>query len=1059
MDLAICSSTFGFSTIKNSTSMRNRILHAFVFLCVWGASLHAAAQTLQVKGRVTSASDGSPLPGVTISVQGRNTATLSNESGEYSLDIPGTSATLIFSQVGMTSKEVIVRSGGVYDVSLEDNMNELDQLVVVGYNTQKKSVVTGAITSVKASDLETMPVTRLEQSLQGRTSGLTIASNSGQPGSSSTIRVRGFTTFGNNNPLWVVDGVVVDAGGISYLNQSDIESIEVLKDASSQAIYGARAAAGVILVTTKKGASGGLKVNYNAFAGVSAPARKLSLLNAREYATLRNEAALAAGNALPFSDPSALGEGTDWQEEVFNRSALRQNHEFSLSGGNGKSTFYSSFGYLSQEGVITSSISNYKRTNIRLNSEHKIASWLKLGQNLGYSHEKSQGLGNTNSEFGGPLSSAINLDPITPVVETDPAVINSPNRPYSANPVVRDANGNPYGISQYVTQEMTNPLAYIQTRLGNYGWSDNIVGNVYGEITPIKGLRIRSTLGSKLSFWGNESFSPVAYLNAVNVRSQNDFTRGTNRGFDWNLENTILYTRDFSDHNFTLLLGQGAYYDNRARGISVTYFGLPVDNFDDASLNYNIPTDQRNSSGYENAGHTVSSLFARINYNYQEKYMLEALVRRDGSSRFGSNNKYGVFPSFSVGWLMSRETFLQGHDYIKMLKLRGGYGVVGNDNINDFAYLSTIGGGRNYTIGQTDMYTVGYSPNAPSNPDLKWEQTSQTNVGLEMNLLHKISLTFDWFNKVTTGILQYPRIPAYVGAIGNPAANVADMRNTGVELELGYHNRLGEVDFSVNGNVSYLKNEVTNIGAGVNFLDGAGFQASSYSITRTMTGQAYNSFYGFKTLGIFQNRAEIEAYTNGEGALIQPNAQPGDFKWADLDGNGTIDAADRTFIGDPTPNWTFGFTVSAAWKNFDATVFGQGVAGNKIFQGLRRLDINNANYSRKALGRWTGEGSSDTYPRLSDNDPNRNFTNPSEFYLEDGSYLRFKTVQLGYTLPVSLTQKIGSQKTRLYVMAENLLTFTRYSGFDPEIGGGIMSIDRGVYPQARSFMLGLNVTF
>ncbi|MCD8538628.1 MAG: TonB-dependent receptor plug domain-containing protein, partial [Leadbetterella sp.] len=439
---------------------------------------------------------------------GRATATLSNESGEYGLEIPGTSATLIFKQVGMATKEVVVNAGGVYDVSLEDDMTELDQLVVVGYNTQKKSVVTGAITSVKASDLETMPVTRLEQSLQGRTSGLTIASNSGQPGSAATIRVRGFTTFGNNNPLWVVDGVVVDAGGISYLNQSDIESIEVLKDASSQAIYGARAAAGVILVTTKKGAAGGVRVNYNTFVGTSAPARKLGLLNAREYATLRNEAALASGNALPFNDPAALGEGTDWQEQVFNRSAFRQNHEFSLSGGNEKSTFYSSFGYLSQEGVITSQISNYKRTNIRLNSEHKLASWLKLGQNLGYSHEKSQGLGNTNSEFGGPLSSAINLDPITPVIETDPAVINSPNRPYSANPVVRDANGFPYGISQIVVQEMTNPLAYIQTRLGNYGWSDNIVGNVYGEISPLKGLRIRSTLGSKLSFWGERELHP-----------------------------------------------------------------------------------------------------------------------------------------------------------------------------------------------------------------------------------------------------------------------------------------------------------------------------------------------------------------------------------------------------------------------------------------------------------------------------------------------------------------------------------------------------------------------
>ncbi len=1039
--------------------MRNGILRTLVFLCMCLVTSELAAQSLQVTGKVTSATNDVPIPGVTVTVQGQTIGTLTNEAGEYSITIPGTSAVLVFRQVGIATKNVEVTSSGVYNISLDDEINTLDQLVVVGYNTQKKSVVTGAISSIKAADLETMPVTRVEQSLQGRTSGVTIASNSGQPGSSATIRIRGFTTFGNNNPLWVVDGVVVDAGGISYLNQSDIESIEVLKDASSQAIYGARAAAGVILVTTKKGASGKMRVNYNTFFGTSAPARKLSLLNATEYATLRNEAALAAGNPLPFSDPRSFGEGTDWQEEVFNRSAFRQNHEFSISGGTGKSTFYSSFGHLSQEGVIASDISKYKRTNIRLNSEHQLASWVKIGQNLGYSHERSQGLGNTNSEFGGPLSSAINLDPITPVVETDPSIINSANRPYRSNAVVRDVNGNPYGISQYVTQEMTNPHAYIQTRLGNYGWSDNIVGNIYGEITPLKGLKIRSTLGSKLSYWGNESFTPVFYLNATNQRAQNDFSRGVQRGFDWNLENTIIYNKAIEDHNFTVLLGQGAYYDNRARGLFVTYFGLPVDNFDDASLNYNIPTDQRNASGYENVGHTVSSLFARVNYNYQEKYMVEALVRRDGSSRFGSNNKYGVFPSFSAGWLISKEEFLRGHDNINVLKVRGGYGVVGNDNINDFAYLSTVGGGRNYTIGLTDMYTIGYSPNAPSNPDLKWEQTSQTNIGLEMTFLKRFNLTFDWFNKVTTGILQYPRIPTYVGAIGNPAANVADMRNTGVELELGYNNRIGEVNFSFNGNVSYLKNEVTNIGAGVDFLDGAGFQASSYSITRTMEGQAFNSFYGFKTMGIFQNQAEIDGYTNGEGRPIQPNASPGDFKWADIDGNGVIDANDRTFIGDPTPNWTFGFTLNASWKNFDAMVFGQGVAGNKVFQGLRRLDINNANYSKKALGRWTGDGSSNDFPRLTDNDLNRNFTNPSDFYLEDGSYLRLKTVQLGYTLPTKLSKKIGMEKTRFYVMSENLLTFTRYSGFDPEIGGGIMSIDRGIYPQARSFMVGLNVSF
>lgn len=1039
--------------------MRNGFIRTLVFLCMCLVTSKLAAQNLQVKGKIISSTDNTPIPGVTVMVKGQALGTMSNGEGEYALSIPGTNATLVFRQVGMRIQEVIVNASGNYNISLEDEIGMLDQVVVVGYNTQKKSVVTGAISSIKASDLETMPVTRVEQSLQGRTSGVTIASNSGQPGSAATIRIRGFTTFGNNNPLWVVDGVVVDAGGISYLNQSDIESIEVLKDASSQAIYGARAAAGVILVTTKKGSQGKMRVNYNTFYGTSAPARKLSLLDATQYATLRNESALAAGNPMPFADPRSLGKGTDWQDELFNKNAFRQNHEFSISGGTAKSTFYSSFGHLSQEGIVASKISNYKRTNIRLNSEHQIASWIKVGQNLGYSHERSQGVGNTNSEFGGPLSSAINLDPTTPLVETDPNIINSPNRPYRTNAVVRDRNGNPYGISQYVTQEMTNPLAFVQTRLGNHGWSDNIVGNVYTELTPIKGLKIRSTLGSKLSYWGGENFTPIFYLNATNLAAQNNFNRGFNRGFDWNIENTAVYTRDIDNHSFTVLVGQGAYYDNRARGLNVTYFGLPVDNFDDASLNYNVPTDQRNATGYENVGHTVSSLFARVNYNYQEKYMVEALIRRDGSSRFGSNNKYGVFPSFSAGWLISKEEFLRGNENIQVLKIRGGYGVVGNDNIANFAYLSTIGGGRNYTIGLTDMYTIGYSPNSPSNPDLKWEQTSQTNLGFETTFLRKFNLTFDWFNKVTTGILQHPRIPSYVGAIGNPAANVADMKNTGVELELGYNNRIGQVQFSANGNVSYLRNEVTNIGAGVNFIDGANFQASSYNITRTMVGQPFNSFYGFKTLGIFQNQAEIDNYKNSEGVVIQPNAQPGDFKWADLNGDGVVDEKDRTFIGDPTPNWSFGFTLSASWKNFDAMIFGQGVAGNKIFQGLRRLDINNANYSTKALGRWTGEGSTNSFPRLTDNDANKNFTNPSDFYLENGSYLRLKTVQLGYTLPESLSKKVGLQKTRFYVMSENLLTLTKYSGYDPEIGGGIMSIDRGVYPQARSFMAGLNISF
>ncbi len=385
---------------------------------------------------------------------------------------------------------------------------------------------------------------------------------------------------------------------------------------------------------------------------------------------------------------------------------------------------------------------------------------------------------------------------------------------------------------------------------------------------------------------------------------------------------------------------------------------------------------------------------------------MQALIRRDGSSRFGANNKYGVFPSFLLGWVASKENFFPINSHINFLKVRGGYGVVGNDNIGDFAFISTVGSGRNYTIGTSGSYTIGYSPNAPSNPNLKWEQTSNMNIGFDAVIFDNFNVTFEWFNKKTTDILQNPRIPGYVGAISNPAANIGSMKNTGVELELGYRKRLGELNFSVAGNISWMENEVTFLGNNVQYLSGGtGFQSTTYPITRTAVGEAVNSFYGFKTLGIFQNQAEVDAYVSKNGTKIQPNAKPGDFKWMDKNENGVIDEADRMFIGDPTPNWTYGFTINLDYKGFDAVIFGQGAAGNQIFQGLRRLDIGNANWQTKALGRWTGEGSSYTHPRLNIDDPNKNFTNPSDFYLEDGGYFRLKTLQIGYSLPNSLIKK------------------------------------------------------
>ena len=1017
----------------------------------------ANAQSGSVSGTVSDA-DG-PLPGASVVMKGTNTGVTTDFDGNFSISggIDNNSI-LVFSYVGYESQEIVVGNQSIINVQMQEAKGYLDEVVVIGYGSQKKSVVTGAISSIKQSELKDIPITRVEQTLQGRISGITISANSGQPGSSSTVRVRGITTLGNNEPLWVVDGVIVDSGGIGYLNQSDIASVEVLKDAASQAIYGARSAAGVILITTKKGSTGKLRVNYNGYTGVSSAARTLDLLNATQYATLLNEKSVNGGGNVLFTNPESLGIGTNWQSVIFNDNAARTSHELSVSGGNGVSSFYGSFGMTDHEGIVMSNISNYVRKNIRLNSTHKISPKLTIGQTLGYSNEKNVGIGNTNSEFGGPLSSAINLDPITPTVETDPLLTGF--APYTNVGVFADSNGNPFGISSLVAQELTNPLAYQKSRLGQYGWSDNFVGNMYAELELMEGLKIRSTIGAKLAYWGYDSFTPVSYLNAATIVSQNNISRGTNKGFGWNLENTISYAKQIDDHNFSVLLGQGAYVANITSGETVTYYGIPVDNYKDASFNFSVPIDQIVASAYSGTEHRVTSLFTRLTYDFNEKYLFTAIIRRDGSSRFGSNNKYGYFPSFSAGWVPSREGFWKENNIVNQLKIRGGYGVTGNDNIGDFRYLSTVGGGRNYAVGSAGNVTIGNSPDAPSNPDLKWEETSQLNIGFDTRLFNKITATFDWYKKVTTGILQQVTIPGYVGAIGFPTGNVADMENTGIDLELGYASQFRNVNLSLNGNISFIENEVTYLGNNVDFISGGeSIQSTTYPITRTQVGLPIHSFYGFQTNGIFQNQSEIDAYVNSEGVVIQPDARPGDFKWVDVDDDGDIDSDDRDFLGNSLPKVTFGLTLNMDYKNFDLMVFGQGAAGNKIFQGLRRLDVSNANYQTSALGRWVGEGTSNDFPRLTTSDTNNNFSNPSDFYLEDGDYFRLKTVQIGYTLPSSLLDKTGIQRLRIYLTAENLITFTKYSGYDPEIGGGVMGIDRGYYPQARTNQIGVNLQF
>lgn len=1035
--------------------MKQTIFALLFFL----SSFAVYAQELDVKGVVTSADDGQPIPGATVVVKGKTTGITTSMDGTYILKVPGNS-TLIFSFVGLKTQEIAVNNRTTINVVLATSSEAIEEVVVVGYGTQKKSVVTGAISSVKAKDLEKVSPGRVEQALQGRVSGVTVAQNSGQPGSASTIRVRGVTTFGDggNNPLWVVDGVVVDAGGIGYLNQNDIESIEVLKDAASAAIYGTRAATGVILVTTKKGVAGKISVSYNGFYGTSGPAKILKLLNATQYAALLNERSVAGGGNIVFSNIGSLGTGTDWQKAIFNNGANRYSHEISLSGGNDKSTFYLSLGIQDQQGIVSTDISNFNQKTFRLNSTHKIGKIFTFGETIGYTHQKQLGIGNTNSEFGGPLSSAINLDPITPLVVTDPAIANA--APYSVNPVLRDVNGNPYGISSIVGQEMTNPLAYMKTRMGQYGWSDNFVGNAYLQAAITKDLIVKSSVGSKLAFWGDQGFNPVYYLSATNQVLRNNIYKNNSNVFNWNVENTINYSKVITDHSFNVLLGQAIYVDNTGGSLGVTLYNLPVTSYRDASYNFNIPaaTDKTGWAS-EYTLHKLSSLFARVNYNYKEKYMFTGIYRRDGSSRFGTNNKFGVFPSFSLGWIVSKEDFWKANEVVNTLKIRGGYGVVGNDAIRDFGYLATVGGGFNYTVGNSGNITTGYAPASLDNPDLRWEQTSQANIGFEARMFKSLNVTVDYYQKKTSGILRPITIPGYVGVSSSPVGNIADMENKGLELELAYNKKFGELNFSANGNVAYLKNKVTYVAADANYITGDASFQSMGAVTRTQQGQSYNEFYGYKTAGIFQNMAEIAAYTNASGGLIQPSARPGDFRWIDTNADGKISDLDKQFLGTSIPKYTFGLTLNLDYKGFDLMAFASGAAGNKIFQGLRRLDISNSNWQTVALSRWTGEGTSTTYPRLTSNDTNGNFGNMSDFYLEKGDYIRLKVVQFGYSLPNHLINTIGASKVRLYLSAENLLTLTKYTGYDPEIGGGVFGIDKGVYPQARSFMLGVQLQF
>lgn len=1075
-----------------------KLLSVLFLLSFTLASVYA--QDIQVKGTVVSGSDGFPLPGVNVVVKGTTDGVITDLDGNFVISVPS-DAVLSFTYIGFKTQEVAVDGKTTLNVVLDEDTETLDEVVVVGYGVQKKSVVTASIAKVSAEDLVNKAPVRMDNALKGLAAGVDVTSSSGQPGSSPRVRIRGIGTINNSDPLYIVDGMPI-SGGLDFVNPNDIESIEVLKDAASGAIYGARAANGVILVTTKKGKIGKTNISYNFSYGWQSAWKRRDVTSATDYAILMNEKYMNAGQAPLYADPYNLtdingnpvvGFGTDWQDLVFNDNAPVVNHDVTISGATEKVNYYLSLGYYSQEGIVGGNYgqSNYDRLTLRSNTsynlidaskERSFLNKLDLNVNVAYMRTRSTGV-SENSEFGSILGSALYLSPILPVTVTGATADEMINYYEAADPnnpskiqyeLPRDPNGNPYTVPGYFGsyQEMNNPLA-MMTLNPQQNWSHKFVPKFSLDLQLWDNLKYHFSYSADMSFWGYDGATTSKfYLSGNNNASHTSATANKQQNITWQIENTLTYDKVFGKHTIGVVLGQSAlkYSGSQLGGSrwnlvnpnkpSIDYATGNIDYTYDASGSISGATAQFSVYGAPFVEHTMASMFARLSYNYDERYMVQATVRRDGSSRFGSNNKYGIFPSFSVGWNVMNESFMENtRDWLSNFKVRFSWGKNGNDNIADFGYTSLTAMGNNVLFGKDAVKWNGSKASRLSNPDLRWEESEQTDIGIDLGFFNSaLTFSMDYYIKRTNGMIIEMPIPSYVGET-KPLGNVGDMENKGVEFELGYKWNVGDAHFAVKGNATYLKNTLKNLGNDTGYIDLDGIQGLSGGGTRGSNGQPFPYFFGYKTDGVFQNMAEVQAYTNEQGGLIMPNAVPGDVRFVDVNGDGQITADDRTNIGNGTPDWTYGLNLNADWKGFDFNIFFQGVAGNQVFDGTYRADVTSGNFPSWMLGRWTGEGTSNKYPRLVLGDATN--WQVSDLYVCDGSYFRLKNITLGYTLPQNLTRKVSIERLRVYVQAENLATWTKYWGFDPEISSGATSlgVDRGIYPQARTFTIGANISF
>ncbi|WP_031427904.1 SusC/RagA family TonB-linked outer membrane protein [Flavimarina sp. Hel_I_48] len=1029
----------------------SRYLLSLIFGMIGIASLWSQ-ETLSVSGTVTSADDGMPIPGVSIIVKGSSQGTTTDFDGNFQIET-ATDATLAFSYVGFDTQEAPVNGQSTLNVALKTNTAELDEVVVVGYGTQRKALVTGANLQVDGDALQNQSRTNPLEALQGKTPGVQITSTSGQPGAGLNVVIRGLGSTGGNAPLYVVDGVLT--GDISYLNNADIESISVLKDAASAAIYGSQASNGVVLVTTKSGKRNSSQITFDQYYGFQSVPSKIDLLDGREYVVIINEAAVNSGRTPFFNNEEIdnLPTETDWMDKMFVDNVVTQNYSLGFTGGGENSTFSSSLAYTQQGGIVGGEdLSNYERYNVRINSEHDMYDgFVTFGENLSFAYEKSNGV-RVGNQYNNSLRPAFGTTPLMPFRDENGDFFNTAN------------TSTPYISGQ------SNPYAEMVYNNMNENDNQKLLGNVYAELNFTDNLKFRTSLGIDYNASNSHSYEPIYQLSIFSFRNRDRVYQSQSKGYSLIWDNLLTYNFNIAkDHEFEALLGTSSY-SYQGTYLNATNVDLTFDELKYGWLDNAVNSEGGgllSAGGGPNFVNKRMSYFGRLNYNYKDKYLLNTTFRADGSSNFDQSNRWGYFPSISGGWVLSKEDFLSDSDIFNFLKLRASWGQVGNQNAGAFQYLAPITySNTNYTYGNEEgVLAPGAFPSRLANPGLKWETSEQTNIGLDARVLNNtLNVALDFYEKVNKDFIIVAPVPSTSGADA-PFSNGGDVTNRGVELALTYANNIGDFQYNVGVNGAYNDNKVGNIPTPDGILHGEINQLfdNSPEFYRAESGFPLGYFWGLQTSGLFQNQAEVDAY-NLNGTLVQPNASPGDVRFVDQNNDGTINADDKINIGDPNPDLTFGFNIGFNYKALDFILSGNGVAGNQIVQSYRNQSNQFANYTTDILNRWTGENSSNSIPRVTLD--NRNLSNFSDLYIKNGDFLRLNNLTIGYDL-AKATDDFVIQKLRIYASALNLYTFTNYDGMDPEIGYGISTdtysfssgVDLGYYPRPRTFLLGLNVIF